>query len=345
MCVYWCISLSNVFARGVLVAGIAVTPLHPGTGRAPGVVDLPVARDSLGYPIVFASALKGALKALCGRRLCRKDGAICVDDSGRLRCDDCGDYCMLCCCLFGSEPGESETQPAVLSVVDFVPFAFPTPSVDLGYVYVTSRLLLHRVYLILESLDYARSSKAGELKQVVGELIVKSSDDESIILGKPRHDTIDVAGLRERVRAVELSDTLKSKLAEILGKIGGLASTLSERLVVLPDDKAPSVIEKSLIKITRVRLRRDRKTVVEGALWTEEYIPPGTVFIGGIIALPTENEYCRKYCSESSVSEKVLERLLDEFKSRVLKAENDVVYFVVGGKETIGKGLIKAILC
>ena len=27
MCVYWCISLSNVFARGVLVAGIAVTSL------------------------------------------------------------------------------------------------------------------------------------------------------------------------------------------------------------------------------------------------------------------------------------------------------------------------------
>jgi len=331
----------------MLIVGMAITPLHPGAGRAPGVVDLPVARDSMGYPIIFASALKGALKALCGRELCKKsDGSLCVDsDKGRLKCDECDDKCRLCCCLFGSEPEESESHPGVLSVLDFVPFAFPVPSADLGYVYVTSRLLLNRVHLVLDALDYANVDKARELKQAISELVEKSSDDESLALVEVSRDNVDIAGMREKVRRGEISNL--SKLAEVLSKLGGLASTLTKRLIVVPDSKAVSVIEKALIRITRVRLRRDRKTVVEGALWTEEYIPPGTVFIGGVIALPLENKYCRKYY-EGKVTSKsmdlLLEQILDDFKREVLEAKENTVYFVVGGKETIGRGLIKAVV-
>ena len=42
---------------------LAETPIHPGTGRGIGVVDLPVAREaSTGYPVLVGSSLKGALK-------------------------------------------------------------------------------------------------------------------------------------------------------------------------------------------------------------------------------------------------------------------------------------------
>ena len=42
---------------------LAETPIHPGTGRSVGVVDLPVAREaSTDYPVIVASGLKGALR-------------------------------------------------------------------------------------------------------------------------------------------------------------------------------------------------------------------------------------------------------------------------------------------
>ncbi|MBN1457948.1 MAG: type III-B CRISPR module RAMP protein Cmr4 [Armatimonadetes bacterium] len=46
---------------------LAETPIHPGTGRAMGVVDLPVARESAtDYPVLVGSSLKGALRDKAG---------------------------------------------------------------------------------------------------------------------------------------------------------------------------------------------------------------------------------------------------------------------------------------
>ncbi|RLI32648.1 type III-B CRISPR module RAMP protein Cmr4, partial [Candidatus Bathyarchaeota archaeon] len=45
---------------GDLVLVRAVTMLHPGIGRSGAVVDLPVQKDNLGFPMIFSSSLKGA---------------------------------------------------------------------------------------------------------------------------------------------------------------------------------------------------------------------------------------------------------------------------------------------
>lgn len=47
----------------VILGMLAETPVHPGSGRGRGVVDLPVAREAAtDYPVVVGSSLKGALK-------------------------------------------------------------------------------------------------------------------------------------------------------------------------------------------------------------------------------------------------------------------------------------------
>lgn len=46
---------------------LAETPIHPGTGRSIGVVDLPVAREAAtDYPVLVGSSLKGALRDHAG---------------------------------------------------------------------------------------------------------------------------------------------------------------------------------------------------------------------------------------------------------------------------------------
>lgn len=49
--------------KSYLILAYAITPVHVGMGRAPGVVDLPFQRDSIGYPIVYGSSFKGVLKS------------------------------------------------------------------------------------------------------------------------------------------------------------------------------------------------------------------------------------------------------------------------------------------
>lgn len=49
--------------KSAMLGLLAETPIHPGTGRGLGVIDLPVAREaSTDYPVLVGSSLKGALR-------------------------------------------------------------------------------------------------------------------------------------------------------------------------------------------------------------------------------------------------------------------------------------------
>ncbi|MGC9069534.1 MAG: type III-B CRISPR module RAMP protein Cmr4 [Thermoprotei archaeon] len=41
----------------------AITNLHVGTGKGGETVDLPIQRDSFGFPMIYSSSLKGAIKS------------------------------------------------------------------------------------------------------------------------------------------------------------------------------------------------------------------------------------------------------------------------------------------
>ncbi|CAM2007707.1 type III-B CRISPR module RAMP protein Cmr4 [Acanthopleuribacter pedis] len=49
--------------KGMMMGLLAETPIHPGSGRGDGVIDLPVAREAgTDYPVLVGSSLKGALR-------------------------------------------------------------------------------------------------------------------------------------------------------------------------------------------------------------------------------------------------------------------------------------------
>lgn len=53
--------------NAAMLGFLAETPIHPGSGRGLGVVDLPVAREaSTDYPVIVGSSLKGALRDKAG---------------------------------------------------------------------------------------------------------------------------------------------------------------------------------------------------------------------------------------------------------------------------------------
>ncbi|MEM4005897.1 MAG: type III-B CRISPR module RAMP protein Cmr4, partial [Desulfurococcaceae archaeon] len=100
-------------------------------------------------------------------------------------------------------------------------------------------------------------------------------------------------------------------------------------LIILPDRENIDlhIINKSIIIQYRVRLRKEEKVVEEGGLWNEEYTPMESVFASLILCREFRYNDVTKEASE--VCEGIASRL------------NDRKFIYVGGKESIGKGLVK----
>jgi len=178
------------------------------------------------------------------------------------------------------------------------------------------------------------------------QLVGKSRDSGSIEsvavqLVAEKSDRIDIAGSTINVSSINVKEIEKelNKLSEIMRSLGGLVETLIDKLVIVPDEIGPVVIDRAILRVTRIRVRRDRKTAAERSLWTEEYIPTGTVFIGGLLVTPTNNKFCEDY--DLGFGNNV-----DNLVAKTANMLRDILggsqfYFIVGGKETVGKGLVK----
>jgi CRISPR-associated protein Cmr4 len=267
-----------------LILAYAVTPIHVGAGRSPGVVDLPFQRDSIGYPIIFGSSYKGVLKSY-------------LQQNNK----------SLANCFFGSGPdvSTSDSSPEMgrFIVTDLVPVFYPVASLDEGYVYITTEYLLSRVEDLLSSLGCNTNPiYIEEASNTVKKIKILLED-------------VDV------VKEVSFINKLKSP-----DKGQNLGALIREKGYALNNEVGLQAIEASLIRVTRNVLDDDTKTSKN--IWTEEYVPHGTILVGGVIDAARQN----KFCSEIAKNGDISKLFVDSF-------DNKAVF--IGGKETVGKGLIK----
>ncbi|BCU68780.1 type III-B CRISPR module RAMP protein Cmr4 [Stygiolobus caldivivus] len=289
--------------KGLLVLAYAVTNLHPGAGRGYGVVDLPVQKDQLGYPIIFSSAFKGPLKALCAGEA--------VNGSGRINCKEKPE----CCCLFGSEPEEAESNKGVLNVLDLLLFSVPAP-IRNGFVQLTTRYLIERarnIFNVIKDIN----GYTGTLGNDISLLLDKKGDGEVAEIYNSEIETLNLDGFK----ILNSLPLFNSKLA-------------------VSDDRR--LIDRSLIVYTRNRLNLLTKVVNEGGLWSEEYIPMGSIFIGGfVIDESVSNKYCEVTSKVACDSLRFLPYFSKVFNANKISDDVYSLYLNIGGKESIGKGFMK----
>ncbi|MEM1622685.1 MAG: type III-B CRISPR module RAMP protein Cmr4 [Sulfolobales archaeon] len=288
-----------MYTSRILMYMRAITPVHVGVGRGYGVhVDLPVQRDEFGFPTIWSSSLKGAIKSR---------------------------FPKLRQCL-GPEPGELETAQLKQSSIAFADaklILVPARVLSGVYTYVTSPHLLEGfmnylrvVGVQVKTLDRELTKKLNEGKAVV-------STEETLRNGRLMVNELDVQAEYD------------SELNEKLGITNYLPQEVLERirsrgLALVPDrdNLSLTVVNRSMLIQYRVRLRSDTKTVEEGP-WSEEYIPAETVLASLVL--------CTDRGNKTPGSEEVS-------CSNIFKREVDGKIMFVGGKETIGRGLVKLYL-
>lgn len=301
--------------KGLFVLAYAVTNLHPGAGRGYGIVDLPVQRDQIGYPMIYASAFKGPLKALCAGSA--------IKDSGRINCSEKPE----CCCLFGSEPEDEESNKGTLGVLDLSLLTIPAPAIgEYAYVQLTSDYLLKKAETIFNAIVEINDNFLGDL----------TNDIQNIINGGKSESEDKV-----KVFTGETAEKLKISNLKVLRKDN---FPLFNEIIAKVDNI--KTLQRALIIYTRNRINLLTKVVEEGGLWSEEYIPMGSTFLGGfIIDENAENKFCNDVIKKKSCNPL---HFLGEF-SKIFNAKkvSDNVYSFyinIGGKESIGKGLLKVLV-
>ncbi|MEM4620985.1 MAG: type III-B CRISPR module RAMP protein Cmr4 [Desulfurococcaceae archaeon] len=279
----------------------AYTPLHVGVGRGEeAYVDLPIQRDEYGYPVIWSSSFKGAIKAN-------------LDSNAKQH--------------LGSEPGVSPSKPSAAVFLDARLLLIPVRVINKVWAYATSINMLNTFNKYIEVINSMNKQKQDKLNQL------NLSTISRILREKPVVSKGDLV-YNGKVMVNEIE--FKAEIIENILETTGLADILHQEiknlvedrgLIILPDKDNIDIriINRSIVIQYRVRLGKE-KVVEEGALWNEEYVPMESVFASVILCRNAKYENVEKDASQ--VCNDVVSQL-----------DNRFIY--VGGKESIGKGLIK----
>jgi len=282
----------------------ALTGLHPGSGTALGVVDLPVQRERhTQWPLIPASSLKGVLRDACRRRIQGEPAKSDTDPS--------------LTAVFGPPTDNAHEHAGALSLTDARVLAFPVRSVYGVFAWITSPAVLARFRrdLKLSGLDDigdVPSPEKGKIACIAGPLLV---DGKNVVLEEFDFErTGDPGGLADWISGNKVIDE-------------DTAKRMKDHLAVLSDDDFSYFVRHATEVVARIGLHYETKTVKTGALFYEEFLPAETLFYSMVIA---------------ETSRKPKERESDRMEAwDVLRYVRETIpaELQVGGDETIGKGL------
>lgn len=300
-----------MFTQAMMIFFYTESPLHVGSGRDMGVVDLPIQRDKVTqYPIVQASSLKGKLRA----ELTQKEQTA---ESIEI--------------LFGKAGGENENWAGAVSPGDARILLFPVRALNGVFAWVTSLDVLVRfqrdVTLAGQSANWELSQNvvdAGKCWIAPGKMAVQSSNRVTLEEFTYEVQTQDFV----RILAAWLANHALPQTPEYKF----WRDNLVQHLVILPNDDFRDFALYSTEVNTRVKLVPETKTVQSGALWTEENLPSDSLLYAPL-ALGDSREYREGGTNPQFTAEQV---------AAVLREALHEQRFQLGGNETTGRGYVMA---
>lgn len=288
----------------------AETPLHPGTGAHLGAVDLPVQRERhTGYPIIQGSSLKGVFRSTAGEM---------GWDPKEIEA------------IFGPETEEADKHAGAVSFTDARILLFPVRALGTVFAWTTCPDVLARLRR-----DLAQTGLDGLLD------VPTLPDPKDGALVPPNSALIEGGKPTGLIVLEEFSYSAKTDsgikaLGEWLGRYllpGDQAyafwkTKLAADLILLSDSEFREFSQMATEVVTRVRLKKETKTVESGGLWTEEHVPSDSAFYALILV------------QDPTVENKPPEWTADWVARRFRTFDGRRIQ--VGGDETTGRGFAVA---
>ncbi len=277
------------------------TPLHAGTGRGLGAVDLPIQRErTTDYPMVQASSLKGRLRA---------------EARGKLRDNELE-------AIFGPETERASDHAGALAVGDARILLFPVRSLAGVFAWTTSVDVLARflreAYMAGIRPGWSLPAGPARDKALVSGTALQAGD--SVVLEEFSFgpDT----GQAETVKAI--GQWLAQNALPQAPEYQYWRTALPDKLCILPEDAFRDFVKYATEVQTHIRLDPEKKTVQTGALWTAESLPVDTLLYAPLMATRSRAR------GVNLTAQDVLQKVRDLGLIRIQ----------LGGDETTGQGIV-----
>lgn len=255
----------------------AVNPLHVGSGRGVGYIDLPIMREKVtAWPFVPGSAVKGVLADHYGASDPRER----EKDPLKAR-------------AFGTAGDEGNSGSLVFTDARIV--CIPIRSFSGAFAWVTSPLCLIRLARDIGSDTPIPSVEKNE------EALVISENSRIVLEGSVYLEELDFAA-----RSSAEADPWADHIAKgVFGNEKDWMKTFKERFVIVHDDVFSFFCETGTEVAARVRINDETKTVASGALWYEESLPTETILAGLV--------WCDKVYGGKNSENRSAEEMLEHF--------------------------------
>lgn len=240
----------------LLLGLMAETAVHAGASSANHVIDLPIMREhNTGWPVVFGSAVKGALRAKAETIKMEKE---------------------LLTTLFGPDTDNASDHAGSLLIGDARLLLLPVRSLTSQFRYVTSPNLIARWQR-----DQARAGvKVTSLKSELS----KIANNEALVA-----ETTKDLFLEEYVyqcQSTDLDDLVKD-LAVLAGRA---ESEVKDKLTIVNDDQFALLCRAAIPVNAHIAIDNATKTVKSGALWYAESLPAETLLYSVVGAQNSRNK-------------------------------------------------------
>lgn len=245
-----------------LLGLITETSLHAGAGSSVGAIDLPIQREGHnGWPCVFGSAVKGALRDL-GEDHLAADAWVKED--------------MLA--VFGPDTKDASENAGAIAVGDARLLLLPVRSLTTAYKWVTcpealARLSRDAARLGLQELFHMRLPMPSEAEARV------ATGGGNLFLEEYRFTQVPDAEATDGLAVAEIAE----KLAKLIDRQEA-RDELTKRLVIVSNDLFSHLVQAATPVNAHIALEAGTKTTIGGALWYEETLPPETLLYVPLVA-------------------------------------------------------------
>lgn len=291
-----------------------ITPLHVGSGKGVGFIDMPIMREKVtDWPLVPGSAAKGVIRDH-------------FSQNGNERQKTLIDV------AFGKQIVDDSSNAGSLILTDAHIVCLPVRSLYGTFAYITSPLVLERLKRDLEAAGYrdlpptiypARnevllvngSKIAGEGRVFFEDLDFTAKDDENA-----------------KKWAKMLAGIIfpKESTNEVVWK-----GIFEERFAILNDD-CFNFMSKTGTEVTaHVRIEDDTKIVARGALWYEETLPSEAI-LAGIV-------WCDRVFGAEKLADKFGIKKINQNDILETYCTKEKLDLQLGGKATVGKGRVRCL--
>lgn len=296
------------------------TPVHPGAGSGTGYIDMPVQRERFTNLLVMqSSGLKGSMRDYFEGQVPKPANEILE--------------------AFGPEPGPGASDYAgALGIGEAKLLLFPVRSLYGVFAYITCPLILQRFKRDFELVGLSTVSWPTGIT-------IPEPDEENILVisAKDKDKTIIAQGTDEKDRKSvfdefafkaqgdentrKIAEFIRDHIFPTVGEYATWKNQFSKRFAIVADNVFKDFARMATEVVTRNRIDDETGVVVEGGLWTEEFLPSETVFYS--VLLSTNPFKKNPTLTDASAIINFVKRL-------------DNKRFQIGGDQSIGRGIVMA---